>query len=43
MSFLVYAKGNTPNIRGILLMCSLIQQILKVYYELANTLGMWGL
>lgn len=43
MSFLVYAKGNTLDIRGVLLMYSLIQQILKVCYELANILGMRGL
>lgn len=43
MSFLVCAKGNTRDFKGILLIHSLIKQILKVYYELGNISGMLGL
>lgn len=40
MSFLVVAKGNILDLKSVLWIQSLIKEILKGYYELANILGM---
>ena len=39
-SFLVYAQGKSLDMRVVSLIHSLIQQVLKVYYGLANILDM---
>lgn len=40
MNFLVIAKGNILDLKSVLLIQSLIKQIWKSYYELANILDM---